>query len=58
MSILLVIGLIAVIGALAVIGLVVYLIRTKTNGNKPGSTKDLTPEQADEISSTWNLLNH
>ncbi|RPI23092.1 MAG: hypothetical protein EHM70_22970 [Chloroflexota bacterium] len=48
----------AVLGALIVIGLAIYISRTKTNGSQPAVKKELTEEQAEEITATWNLLNH
>jgi len=50
--------LLAVPAALICIALAIYLARRKMNGNKPALTKDLDPSQVDEITSTWNLLNH
>ena len=57
MNLLLLIVLIAVLGALTIIGLVIYLVRKSTR-NTPNLKKDLDAEEVDEITSTWNLLNH
>jgi hypothetical protein len=55
---LLLLVILAVPAALICIALGIYLARRKMNGNKPTPTQDLSPSQADEITSTWNLLNH
>jgi hypothetical protein len=48
----------ALLAALAAIALLFYRRRMKTNKNAPDVTEELTQEQADEITSTWNSLNH
>jgi len=50
--------LLAVLGALILIGLAVYGSRNNQGGNTPSATNQLTPDQAVEITSTWNMLNH
>jgi hypothetical protein len=50
--------LLAVLVAAAIIGIVIYLNRRKKNSDNPAPGEDLTAEQADEVTSTWNLLNH
>lgn len=52
------IALIIVFGAVIFILLAVFHARIKTNGNRPETMKNLDSDQADEIASTWNLLNH
>jgi hypothetical protein len=50
--------LIAILGALMLIGLVVYRSRKNQIGKSSNLTQELNPEQAVEITSTSNLLNH
>jgi len=52
------IGLFALCGALFIIGFAIYTTRTKMKRIEPGPTKDLDAKQADEVVSTWHLLNH
>jgi hypothetical protein len=50
--------LLAVLGALILIGLAVYGSRNNQMWNTPSAANQLTPDQAVEITSTWNILNH
>ena len=45
---------IAVLVGLAAAGLIVYLVRKNRRAAPP---QDLTAEQADEVTSTWHILN-
>ena len=50
--------LVAILGALILIGLAIYRSR-KNKMDKPSNpTHELTPDQAVEITSTWNMMNH
>lgn len=56
--ILILVASVALLAALAVIALLFYRRRMKTNQNGSDVKEELTQEQADEITSTWNSLNH
>ena len=49
---------IALIGALVSIGLARYRLQKKPIEIKPLDIRDLSQKDVEEISSTWNLLNH
>jgi hypothetical protein len=53
-----IIFLIAILGALILIGLVIYRSRKNKRENRSSSANELDPDQAAEITSTWNMLNH
>ncbi len=53
-----IIVLLAVLGALVVIGLSVYRSQMKKRQSIKAPGQALDEEQAAEITSTWNLLNH